>query len=82
MRARFHPEARLDFKNAAARYAAVRRIWVRAFIITSMLSSRRLKLIPRSSGFIVHRMRDVISDVRFHTLSFTWSTPTKSGSSR
>jgi hypothetical protein len=24
MRVRFHPEARLDFKNAAARYAAVR----------------------------------------------------------
>ncbi|MDO8544513.1 MAG: type II toxin-antitoxin system RelE/ParE family toxin [Opitutaceae bacterium] len=24
MRARFHPEASLDFKNAAARYAAVR----------------------------------------------------------
>jgi hypothetical protein len=24
MRARFHPEARLDFKNAAAHYAAVR----------------------------------------------------------
>jgi plasmid stabilization system protein ParE len=24
MRARFHPEARLDFKNAAAHYAAIR----------------------------------------------------------